>query len=94
MLANPGPSPDVGAAQDRARAGAWPAGAIVRDLLMAALIGTVGWSATEFQGMRVALVEVKTTMRNYDSMAAKVEAHERDIAVLRSRMDAYHGSAR
>lgn len=69
-------------------------GAIIRDLLMAALIGVVGWSATEFNGMRVTLVEVKTTMRNYDALERTVESHEKEIAVLRSRMDAYHGSSR
>lgn len=63
-------------------------GAVIRDLLMAALIGTVGWSATEFQGMRVALVEVKTTMRNYDALSSKVDDHGRDIAVLKSQVEA------
>lgn len=93
MLAGGGNlGPEVGA-QSTQRWGTMSTGAIIRDLLMAALIGVVGWSATEFNGMRVTLVEVKTTMRNYDALEKAVESHERDIAVLRSRMDAYHGSA-
>lgn len=68
------------------------AGVIVRDVLLAAMVGTLGWSATEFQAMRVALVEVKTTMRNYDKLEQRVTDAERQIAVMQSRMDAYHGS--